>query len=76
MPRKSPKPLSRQIRDAIDESGFTRYRISKETGLNQSALSKFYHGQRTLSMESVDKLAEFLGLRIVMDRPTRNRKAK
>lgn len=61
-------PLSDQIRQAMDDSGFSRYRIAKETGIDQSALGKFYHGERGLSTEAMDAIGEYLGLRIVMDR--------
>jgi hypothetical protein len=57
--------LTDQLRQAIDDSGLTRYRISMETGIDQAVLSKFCLGQRGLSMESLDTLGKFLGLRIV-----------
>ncbi len=60
--------LSDQIRHAMDESGLSRYRIAKDTGIDQSALGKFYHGERGLSTEAMDAIGEYLGLRIVMDR--------
>lgn len=58
--------LSDQIRQAIAESEHTRYRICQATGLNEAALSKFFHGERGMSLESIDKLAEFLELEIVV----------
>ncbi|MDC0934648.1 helix-turn-helix transcriptional regulator [Pirellulales bacterium] len=62
------KKFSDQIRQAIADSGQTRYRISVESGINEAALGKFFHGERGLSLESLDKLAAHLGLRVVMDR--------
>jgi hypothetical protein len=67
MPKKHRK-FSDQIRQAIGDSGESRYRIAKETGLNEAALGKFFHGERGLSMESLDKLAEYLGLEVVTKR--------
>jgi transcriptional regulator with XRE-family HTH domain len=55
-------PLSEQVRKAIDAAGVTRYRIAKETGLSESALSRFMSGERELSLPAVDRLAEYLGL--------------
>ena len=66
--RRSKKKLSDQIRQAIDDSGRTRYRIAQETGIDESALSKFYRGKRGFNSETIDTLGEFLGLRIVADR--------
>ena len=70
-----PKKLSDQLRRAIASSGHTRYRISQETGINEAALGKFFHGERGLSLESIDRLAEFLNLQLVV-RKTRASKGK
>ena len=69
--RRNPaKKLSEQIREAIDESGLTRYRIAQETGIDESALAKCDHGTRGLSLDALDRLGVYLGLRIVSDRDT------
>ncbi len=60
--------MSDQLRQAIDDSGLTRYRISKETGISETALSLFYGGQRGLSMKSLNALGEFLQLTIHLGR--------
>ncbi|MCA8998861.1 MAG: helix-turn-helix transcriptional regulator [Planctomycetaceae bacterium] len=60
--------LTDQLRQAIDESGMTRYRISQETGISESTLSKFYLGQRGLSMEALNALGECLQLTIHLGR--------
>ena len=68
MPKRQPAKLSDQIRLAMDDSGLTRYRIAQETGINESALGQFYHGQRGLSLDSIDTLGGFLQLKITMGR--------
>jgi transcriptional regulator with XRE-family HTH domain len=60
--------LTDQLRQAIEDSGLTRYRIAKETGISESALAQFYNGHRGLSMESMNALGEFLQLKIIMGR--------
>jgi transcriptional regulator with XRE-family HTH domain len=60
--------LTDQLRQAIDDSGLTRYRIAKETGISESALSQFYNGNRGLSMEALNALGEFLKLTITLGR--------
>ena len=65
MPRK-PLKLSDQIRQAIETYGQTRYRIAKETGISQPTLSRFMDGSRGLPMKTLDRLAEYLGLEIVV----------
>lgn len=60
--------LTDQLRQAIDASGLTRYRIAQETGVSESALSQFYNGHRGLSMEALNALGECLNLTIIMRR--------
>jgi len=62
-----------EIRKAIDASGKTRYRIWQETGLTQAHLSKVMSGERGLSLDAMETLAECLGLEIMI-RPKRRRK--
>lgn len=59
-------PALEQIRRAILDSGLTRYALWQRSGVEQSALSRFLSGERTLSLEAVEKLAEALGLEIVI----------
>jgi transcriptional regulator with XRE-family HTH domain len=68
MPTKRSQMLTDQIRQAIDDSGLTRYQIAKETGIDESALAKFYNGRRGLSMEALNALGEFLQLKIILGR--------
>lgn len=63
-----PKTLTDQLRQAIDDCGLTRYRIAKETGVSESTLSKFYLGQRGLSMDALNALGECLQLTINLGR--------
>jgi len=56
-----------QLRRAIRESELTRYAISQQTGIAQSILSRFINQGAGLSMDSVEKLCECLGLRLVAD---------
>lgn len=59
--------LSDAVRKAIDDSGESRYAIAKATGIDESALAKFYNGHRGITTDTLDRLGEHLGLRIVMD---------
>jgi hypothetical protein len=68
MAKKRPNLLTDQIRQAIDDSGFTRYRIAKEAGISETTLALFYNGHRGLSMEALNALGEFLQLKITLGR--------
>lgn len=62
-----------ELRDAIEASGKTRYRIAQESGIAESVLSRLMSGERGLSIDALETLAEYLGLEIVM-RPKRRRR--
>lgn len=66
--------LGDQLRKAIDASGLTRYVIAHGAGLDESALSKCYRGQRGFSPAITAALCDFLGLEIIV-RP-KQRKGK
>ena len=74
MPAK--RPFNEQLRRAVEQSDMTRYQISKRTGIAQSVLSRFAHHGAGLSMESVDRLCECLGLRLVAEEKPKRKKGK
>lgn len=59
--------ISQQLRDAIESSGLSRYRICKEIRLPESTMSHFMAGDCGLALTTVDRLGELLGLKIVAD---------
>jgi hypothetical protein len=65
------KPFSDQLRDAVRDSEHTRYRIAVECNIDHGAMSHFLAGHRGLSLDSIDRLAAFLDLRIVRGSKTR-----
>ena len=68
MAAKRTQLLTDQLRQVMDDSGLTRYQIAKATGIDESALAKFYNGHRGLSMEALNALGEFLQLTITLGR--------
>lgn len=71
------KRLSEQLREAIVKADVSRYEISKETGVDQAALSKFVLGRRGISVEAMDAIGLYLGLSITTSRrPRRQAKKK
>ncbi|MCH2130532.1 MAG: helix-turn-helix transcriptional regulator [Pirellulaceae bacterium] len=73
MAKQRTKKMTDQIRQAIDDSGLTRYRIAKDTGIDESTLAKFYHGTRGLSLDNLDLLFGYLDLQIVRERKPRRK---
>ena len=68
MSKRKSKVISEQLREAIEASRYSRYAIWKATGIDQSVLSRFMAGKFNLSLSNIDRLAAFLGLRLVQDR--------
>lgn len=76
MGKKRSNLLTDQLRQAIDDSGLTRYQIARATGINESALAKFYNGQRGISMQALNALGEYLDLKITLGRKPSPKKGK
>jgi len=64
MNKASHKKFSDEIRDAVRNCGETRYRICVETGIDKAVLCRFVQGKVGLSMETLDRLADYLGLHL------------
>ena len=65
--------FSDQIRRAVDRSGFSRYRIWQEIGIDQAVMSRFMSGQGGLSIRSLDRLAKLLGLTVGVKKSKKGR---
>lgn len=59
--------LSDQLRRLIEDSPMSRYRLSKESGVDASQLCHFIKGTRRLTNDSIDRIGEVLKLRFVVD---------
>lgn len=64
-----------EIRKSMKASEKTRYRLWKETGIDQSHLFKLWNGEAGLSVDNLEKLAAALGLEIIV-RPVRRNAGK
>jgi hypothetical protein len=69
MRAKQPAKLTDQVRQVVEDCGKTRYAIAKATGISEATLARLVSGERFLSPDALDALAEYLGLRIVADKP-------
>jgi ribosome-binding protein aMBF1 (putative translation factor) len=67
MARKMNAPISQQLREAINASGMSRYRICKEIELGESTMSHFMAGDCGLQLSTIDRLGKLLGLKIVSE---------
>ena len=62
------QPLSEWLRRAVKQADLTRYEISKRTGIAQSILSRFVNQGAGLSLDSIDKLCDCLGLELASEK--------
>jgi transcriptional regulator with XRE-family HTH domain len=60
--------FSDQIRTAIQRSKLSRYRLSKESGIDQAALCRFLQGSG-LTSSTLDALADVLRLSVKVKGP-------
>ncbi len=65
MGKSKPKPtMTDVLRAAIQESGLSAYRISKDTGLVVTSIIRFTNGETSLRLDKADALAEYFGLEL------------
>ena len=65
--KREPEMLSEQVRRVILDSELTQYRISKLAGMSQAQLSRFMATGAGISIETLDRIAAVLKLRLVVD---------
>ena len=60
--------ITEQIREAIGSSELSRYEIAKQSGVDQATLSRFVSGERSITLETAEKLCPVLGLELLVRR--------
>jgi transcriptional regulator with XRE-family HTH domain len=68
--------FSEQLRQAVRGCGTTCYALAKQLGIAESTLSRFLSGERGLTLDLLDKLADVLGLKFMVAVQTVNRPSK
>ena len=67
--------LTNAIAEAVRGSDQTLYAIAKGAGVARSQLSRLLSGERGLSTDTIERLADYLGLQITIE-PKAAAKAK
>jgi plasmid maintenance system antidote protein VapI len=60
-----PRTVCDQLRDAIQDSGKTHYRIGKDAGIKPEIVARFVRKQRDITGKTFAKLAAALGMTLV-----------
>ena len=61
---KKTKDIEEQLRQAILKSEFSRYRLSRLTGVDDAVLCNFVNRKRSITMTTAAKLAKALDLEL------------
>jgi len=61
------RTITEQSREAIEQCGMPRAELSRLTGVAQSMLSRFVSGERSLTLDSIDKIGAVLGWELKTD---------
>ncbi len=61
---KRAKTVTEQLRQAIDDSGESRYAICKALDIDQGHLCRFVAGQSGLGLDVLNRLCAYLGLEL------------
>jgi len=65
------RKLSDQVRAAIDDCEFSRYRIGQLSGVDHGTISRFMSGERGISTDALDAIAEVIGLKVTVSKRPR-----
>ena len=58
------RQLTDQLFDLLDKEGITRYKISKDTGIDQTRLSRVFNHKVPLSMNELMRICETYSIEI------------
>ena len=62
------KSISDQLREILLTLDQSRYSLSKEAGIDKEVLRRFMKGDTKPSMETVDAIGKYLGLKITLSK--------
>ena len=60
-------PLVEEIKRICFERNITQAKLSEMTGYTQVSICRWFSGQRTPTIDAVEKMADVLGLMIVIE---------
>jgi len=64
--RKQRKTFSDQLRKIIEDSALSRNQLCNAAQLDPSHLHRFVHGTGRLTNDSIDKIADVLNIRLIV----------
>jgi plasmid maintenance system antidote protein VapI len=61
-------PISDVLEQAIRDSRLSLRELSRQAGIHSPSLVRFLKGERGLNLDTADRVAKLLGLRLVQDK--------
>lgn len=69
--------IQEELRQAIDDSGLSLYRIREDTGINHTVLHNVYHCKVDARASTMEWIIDYLGLQSqLVPKPKRKRKQR
>jgi transcriptional regulator with XRE-family HTH domain len=68
--------LTDAIRTAVGQSGQRPSAIARGAGVHRSQLSRLLSGQCGMSVDTIERLADYLGLQITIEPKRKNKKER
>lgn len=68
--------LTNEIRAAVKASDQTPYAIAKGAGVARSQLSRLLSGESGMTVDTIERLADYLGLQITIEPKAKTRKER
>ena len=63
--------MSDQVRQAIQRCGLTQAEIARETGISKGGLSRFMHGERDMTLRTLERIAKLISVKLIVEKPKR-----
>ena len=64
-PKRPTESISDQLRGVIRDSGLSLYELARESAVNRAQLTRFVAGERSITLETLDRIAPALRIRLV-----------
>lgn len=55
-----------ELNDILKKESISQYKLSKDLNMSQSYLNEMLNGKKTLKLEYVSKICEYLGYEIIL----------
>ena len=58
--------MGNRLKEVLKREGVTAYRLWKDLGIDQGQLSKFFSGKVNISLELLERIADYLNYDVVL----------